>query len=201
MSLNSLELQPVVYAIAQKLDLLNLVRRTGGVDLVIHVDHRNITADQLTNQLLTMFPSEFQGISQYGHTIPAYKVSRPGGDVQLVEVEVFDYQSWPQRPQYNIQASSRRVLNINGQPVKVFAPEWLLREKILSQYQRQGTLKERTDHEDIMRMIPLSTPGTPELDFNQREDLQTALANFVQKKPTLAQLLKAKIRCSIVFQN
>lgn len=111
------------------------------MNLVIDVDQRQITADRLTNVLLTSFPSEFQGINQYGHTIPAYiyrryNFRRPGTKFQLVELEVFDAQSWPQRPQYNLQTATRTTRIINGQVVNFFSPEWILREKILSQYQR-----------------------------------------------------------------
>lgn len=211
-------LRTVVSALAQKLDSLNIdyaimggaatcllspdpTRSTEDVDLVIHVDHRMITADQLTAQLLTSFPSDIEGVSQFGHTIPAYKLHLPGGTVQLVELEVFDYQSWPQRPQYNIQAATRQTLNINGRAVKLFSPEWILREKILSQYQRQGGQKEETDIRDIRNMIPLAVSGRPELNFNQSQELQTALANLVEKRPDLAPPLKTKINCSTVFQN
>ncbi|EEH37678.1 hypothetical protein PAAG_08096 [Paracoccidioides lutzii Pb01] len=216
--LSSDELKNVVSVLAQKLDSLDIDyaimggaatcllsgdpdRRTEDIDLVIHVDHRKITADNLTTQLLTSFPSDFEGVSQFGHTIPAYKLRRPGGAVQLVELEVFDYQSWPQRPQYNLQAATRTTLNINGQKVKLFSPEWILREKILSQYQRQGSRKEGTDIRDIISMIPLAVPGRPELNFNGSQELQTALANLVQKRPDLRQSLKVKIKCSAVFQN
>lgn len=217
-SLTSEQLPSIVSALAQKLDALDIdyaimggaavclltqdpTRRTEDVDLVIHVDHRMITADRLTTTLLTSFPSDFGPVSHFGHTIPAYKLQLPGGLVQLVELEVFDYQSWPQRPQYNIETASRRTLNINGHPVKTFSPEWILREKILSQYQRQGAMKEGTDIRDLSSMIPLAMPGKPELDFNDNEELANALSNLLQKRPALAQPLKQKIKCAAIFQN
>lgn len=104
------------------------------MDLVIHVDQRQITADRLTTQLLTSLPSDFGSVSQFGHIIPAYRLRLPGGKEQLVELEVLDYQSWPHRPQYDLRTASRRTLTVNGYPVKTFSPEWILREKILSQY-------------------------------------------------------------------
>lgn len=212
------DLKTVVSALAQKLDSLNVdyaimggaavcllspdpTRKTQDVDLVIHVDHRMITADRLTTLLLRSFPSDFEGVSQFGHTIPAYKLRRGSDTVQLVELEVFDFESWPQRPQYNIQAATRKTLNVHGQVVKFFSAEWILREKILSQFQRQGSTKEANDIRDLTKMIPLVVPGRPELDFNQSQELQTALANLVQKWPRLARRLKAKIKCSTVFQN
>jgi hypothetical protein len=52
-----------------------------------------------------------------------------------------------------------------------------------------------------MSMIPLAAPGKPELDFNQNQEFQNALANLLQKRPALAQTLKAKIKCGTIFQN
>ncbi|EEP75660.1 hypothetical protein UREG_00506 [Uncinocarpus reesii 1704] len=166
------DLKTAVSVIAQRLDSMNIdyaimggaaacllsgdsTRRTDDVDFVIQVDDRGITADRLTAQLLKSFPSDFEGVSQFGHIIPAYKLRLPDGAVHLVELEVFDYQSWPQRPQYNLKTATRKELNINGQMIKVFSPEWLLREKILSQYQRQGSPKERSDIQDIANMLPI----------------------------------------------
>jgi hypothetical protein len=76
-----------------------------------------------------------------------------------------------------------------------------LREKILSQYQRQGSMKEETDIQDITNLIELATFGKPELDFNNSQDLQAALANLVEKRPALAQALKEKIKCTVVFHS
>ncbi|BCR90306.1 nucleotidyl transferase AbiEii/AbiGii toxin family protein [Aspergillus chevalieri] len=175
-------------------------RRTEDVDLVIHVDQRQITADRLTTQLLTSFPSDFGPVNQFGHIIPAYRLRLPGGKEQLVELEVFDYQSWPQRPQYNLQTASRRTLTINGYPVKTFSPEWILREKILSQYQRQGP-KAQTDIRDVERLIIFAVPGTPELDFSHTEELKAALADLLKNWPGMQQALKQKINCPAIFNN
>ncbi|EGE85879.1 hypothetical protein RJZ56_007559 [Blastomyces dermatitidis] len=195
------ELRTVVSALAQKLDSLNIdyAIMGGAATCLLYPDPTRRTED--VDLLLTSFPTDFEGVSQFRHTIPAYKLRRPGGAAQLVELEVFDFQSWPQRPQYNIQAATRKTLNINGRAVKFFGAEWILREKILSQYQRQGSPKEGTDIRDITNMIPLAVPGRPELDFNQSQELQTALANLVQKRPALVQSLKAKVKCTAVFQN
>ncbi|EAS28625.3 uncharacterized protein CIMG_09829 [Coccidioides immitis RS] len=208
-SLSPHQLQTVVLGLAQKLDSLNVDyaimggaavclltqrpdRETEDVDFVIHVDHRMITADRLTSQLLTSFPSEFGHVSQFGHTIPAYKLSLPGGAIRLVELE---------RPQYNLQSATRTTRSINGYPVKTFGPEWIMREKILSQYQRQGSGKEGTDIRDVTLLAPLCSPGKAELDFNNSKELQNALSNLVQKRPTLSELLKQKIKCAAIFQN
>lgn len=129
------------------------------MDLVIHVDQHQITADRLNTQLPTSFPSDFGPVNQFGHIIPAYRLRLPGGKEQLVELEVSDYQSWPQRPQYNLQTASRMILTINGHPVKTFSADWILREKILSQYQRQGP-KAQTEIRHVERLVIFAVPGT-----------------------------------------
>ncbi|KAL4982415.1 hypothetical protein BDW68DRAFT_192184 [Aspergillus falconensis] len=147
----------------------DLSRRTEDVDLVIHVDHRMITADRLTSfltsvpagkrlwRMLPHFPADFEGVSQFGHTIPAYKLRRPGVTTRLVELEVFDHRTWLQRPQYNIQ------------------------------YQCQGSAKEATDIYNIINIILLAVLGRLELNFNQNQE------------PALAQTLKVKIKYSTIF--
>lgn len=175
-------------------------RRTEDVDLVIHVDQRSITADLLTQRLLNSFPSDFAPVSQFGHVIPAYRLRLPGGTIQLVEVEVFDYASWPNRPQYNLQTATRVTKLINGHPVKLFSPEWLTREKILSQYQRQG-FKHSMDIEDLSRLMRYCTPRKPELDFDHDQELQRALSSLLEERPRLRSGLRRIIKCRAIFGN
>jgi hypothetical protein len=215
-TLSQLELRSVVSALAQKLDGLQIDyaimggaavcllvndpnRRTEDVDLVIDVDQRMITADRLSTQLLTLYPSEFSPVSQYGHMVPAYKLSTPGGELKLVQIEIFDHQSWPNRPQYNMQTTSRRTIDINGHVVNTFSPEWILREKILSQHQRQGSPKEVMDIKDVTSMLWLVTLGKPELNFDHDQNLENALLSLLQKRPALRQRLKQTISCMAVF--
>ena len=214
--LSQTQLKSAISGLAQKLDSLQIdyaimggaavsllandpARTTEDIDLVIRVDQRMITADRLTTGLITSFPSDFAPIDQYGHTIPGLKLRTPGGGFQLVQLEIFDLQSWPNRPQYNIQTASRRTINVDGCAVKAFSPEWIIREKILSQHERQGTPKEATDIRDLASMLPLVIPGTPELNFNHDEALKNALVNLLQKRPALAQHLKNRIDCTAVF--
>ena len=206
------KLRYVVAAIARRLDEMRIdyaimggaavcllsrdpERMTQDVDLVIHVDQRRITADNLTTQLLRLYPGEFGSVSQFGHIIPAYKLNGA-----LVELEVFDQQSWPQRPQYNIRNASRSSVIINGYTVKIFSPEWILREKILSQHQRQGG-KEEVDIRDAIQMLSIATPGKPELNFDSDPSLGEALLAFIRKRPDQERSLRQKIRCRAVFRN
>jgi hypothetical protein len=174
-------------------------RITEDVDLVIHVDHRGVTADRLTSLLIDNFQSDFAPVLQFRHGIPGYKLSLPGGDVRLVDAEVFDYQSWPRQPQYNIPSSTRRSMIVNGQTVKTLSHEWIFREKTLSQHQREGSPKGLIDIRDINRMIPMLNPGKPELDFDRDIRLESALPNLLQKRPLLGARLKDLVKSNMVF--
>lgn len=137
--LSKTQLESVVSGVAHMLDNLQIdyaimggaatcllaqdsTRSTEDVDLVIHVDQRMITADRLTSQLLTSYPSDIVPVDQFGHTIPGFKLSMTGGGFDVVQLEIFDHQSWPQRPQYNIETASRKTIIVNGRTVKTFSP-------------------------------------------------------------------------------
>lgn len=180
------------------------IRRTKDVDLVIQVDERSITADKLTHHLLASYPDHFGPISQFGHIIPGYKLTLPGGTVHLVELEVFDQQSWPQRPQYDLRTTTAMTVHINERQVKIFNFAWMLREKILTQHGRQGTAKEHTDITDVRALLAFVSWGQPELDFDNgpsKDDLEKALNSLLQKHPEWRPLLREKIKCTAVFGN
>ncbi|PGG95093.1 hypothetical protein AJ79_10267 [Helicocarpus griseus UAMH5409] len=120
-------------------------RLTEDVDMVIHVDHRMIAAERLTTELLTKYPFKFAPVDQFGHTIPGYRLALPGGASRM---------------------PVDGTVNINGRPVKMFGPEWIPREKILAQHERQGGLKEATDIRDVANLIPFAVAGKPELNFS-----------------------------------
>ncbi len=135
------QLESVVSGVAHMLDSLEIdyaimgraatcllvqdpTRSTGDVDLVNHVDQRMTTADRLTSQLLTSYPSDIAPIDQYGHIVPGFKLSLTGGGFDVVHLEIFDYYSWPERPQYNIETASRESITVNGRAVEMFSPGW-----------------------------------------------------------------------------
>ncbi|KAJ5801551.1 uncharacterized protein N7518_003619 [Penicillium psychrosexuale] len=212
-----IQLEYVASTVAQRLDSLEIdyaimggagvclmapdpQRATEDIDMVIQVDHRSITADLLTGILLKSFPSDFGPINQFGHTIPGFKLQLPGDVVRLIELEIFDYASWPNRPQYDLQSATRVTQNINGYPVKIFSAEWIIREKILSQYQRQGA-KQAVDLQDVENLLSYAIPGKPELDFDHDQELQDALATFLQRKPKLRSDLEEVIKCQAILGN
>ncbi|QVM07836.1 hypothetical protein D8B26_002530 [Coccidioides posadasii str. Silveira] len=167
-SLSPHQLQIVVLGLAQKLDSLNVDyasmggaagclltqrpdRETEDVDLVIHVDHRMITADRLISQLLASFPSEFGPNWKY----LTIKVGRSGPST---------ISNLPPEQQGLSTGIRSRLSAPNG---------------TLSQYQRQGSVKEGTDIRDVTLLAPLCSPGKAELDFNNSKVLQNALSNLV----------------------
>ncbi|CDM32947.1 hypothetical protein DTO013E5_10001 [Penicillium roqueforti] len=212
-----IQLEYVASTVAQRLDSLEIdyaimggasvclmapdpQRATEDIDMVIQVDHRSITADLLTGILLKSFPSDFGPVNQFGHTIPGFKLQLPGDAVRLIELEIFDYASWPNRPQYDLQSATRVTQEINGYPVKIFSAEWIIREKILSQYQRRGA-KQAVDQQDVENLLSYAIPGKPELDFDRDQELQDALATFLQRKPKLRSDLEEVIKCQAIFGN
>lgn len=180
-----------------------LTHHTADVDLVIRVDERNISADALCQILLQSYGDVFAPVNQYGHYIPAYRLSSGGNGSapKLAEIEVFDYLRWPDRPQYNLQTASQLTLTVLGRPVKIFSPAWLLREKILTQYQRRGNLKAQSDVIDIYALKRYASCGQPEMNFDENEQLQDALRFLLQHQPSLATSLRRLIKCAAVFGN
>ncbi|KAJ5740809.1 hypothetical protein N7493_000681 [Penicillium malachiteum] len=152
----------------------------------------------LTEKLITTFPNDFQQILQFGHPIPGYKLHLPDGTTCVVELEVFDQASWPQRPQYNLEKASRLTRVVKGQPVKFFSAEWIMREKILSRYQRQG-FKSQIDLQDVVNLLRYARPGLPELDFDSDQKLQDALTSLLEEMPALRSRLSGTIKCKAVF--
>ncbi|KAI2696053.1 hypothetical protein CBS147332_9142 [Penicillium roqueforti] len=193
-----IQLEYVASTVAQRLDSLEIdyaimggagvclmapdpQRATEDIDMVIQVDHRSITADLLTDILLKSFPSDFGPINQFGHTIPGYKLQLPGDA-------------------YDLQSATRVTQEINGYPVKIFSAEWIIREKILSQYQRRGA-KQAVDQQDVENLLSYAIPGKLELDFDRDQELQDALATFLQRKPKLRSDLEEVIKCQAIFGN
>lgn len=108
--LSKLQLESVVSSVARILDSLqidyaimggaaagllahDLTKSTEDIDLVIDVDQRMITADQLTSRLLTSYPSDIAPIDQHGHIVPGFKLSLTEGGFDVVNLEIFDFYS------------------------------------------------------------------------------------------------------------
>ena len=136
--------------------------------------------------------------SQYGHIMPAYRLTI--GEVERhVEMEIFDLPSWPQRPQYDLTKATRITLTLQGQSVKFFSPEWIFREKVLSQHGREGSLKGLQDVGDVIEMLRIARPSAPEMDFNGREEMIEALQSFLHKRPEARSLAAEKVKCDAVL--
>lgn len=173
-------------------------RQTADIDLVIQPNRQQgVSAETISQKLIEDFPDQFAAVNHYGVGIPAVRVPRGHQEV-LVEVEIFDRDAWPNRPQYNLEdpKNSRVKLNFGGEMIEIFSPSWLLREKILTQAQREGSKKERTDIIDIEILVNLVQNG--ELVLEQDEFVE-ALEKLVEKRPDLRSELKQAITCLKVF--
>jgi hypothetical protein len=116
-------------------------------------------------------------------------------------MEIFDRQSWPQRPQYDLTKATRITLTLEGQSVKFFSPEWIFREKILSQHGREGSHKGLQDVGDVIEMLRLARPGVPEMNFNGQEETIEALKSFLRKRPQARSLIAEKVKCDAVLNQ
>ncbi len=115
-----------------------------------------------------------------------------------MEVELFDVEAWPNRPQYNLQTplNPRIPLEIDGKVVHVLSVGWLLREKILSQADREGSSKEVTDLADINNLAKIA--GDKEVVCGT-DEFVGAFRRLLEKRPNLRSILERTVDCSAVF--
>jgi len=177
-------------------------RGTLDIDVVIQADPaRPIDADRISQILYTNHSQHFvRKDAGYGVFVPAVRITGDDGYEKLVEVEIFDFQNWPNRPQYDLSKPDNDRINLNVEQamVSVLSPRWLLREKILSQHQRQGNLKERSDISDIRTLLELELVQAKGLTLSGQEQTE-ALTALLDKRPELREALKAAIECPEVF--
>lgn len=136
--------------------------------------------------------------------MPAIRLRR-GQEEVLFDVEIFDYDTWRTRPAFNLANPQNIRISIPLGPVlvTVFEPNWLLKEKIRIQHQREGTLKELTDLEDIAVLVNIvveivAATGAKSLMFNQEEEIDN-LKSLLRKCPDLISELEEVIDCPEVF--
>ncbi|KAF2790582.1 hypothetical protein K505DRAFT_311129 [Melanomma pulvis-pyrius CBS 109.77] len=175
-------------------------RGTKDIDVVIQADPtRQIDADRISQILYTNHSQNFvKKDVGYGVFVPAVRITGNDGLEKLVEVEIFDFWNWPNRPQYDLSRpdNDRINLTVEQATVAVLSPRWLLREKILTQHQRVGSAKEQTDLGDIRVLLGLVQAKC--LTFSGQEQT-AALTALLSKLPDLRESLKAAIECPEVF--
>ncbi|KAJ2933255.1 hypothetical protein H1R20_g3840, partial [Candolleomyces eurysporus] len=132
---------------------------------------------------------------------PALQVYRePDPRPIIVDLEIFDSQAWPGRPQYDLTDPDNNTVSIpvgDGVEVLVMSPRWIVREKILTAYGRKGGMKERSDLEDVEALLPLLNDHA--LVFEKQDDID-ALKYVLKKDPELEPDLRKKIKCPAVFE-
>ena len=85
---------------------------------------------------------------------------------------------------------------ISGVQVPVFSPRWLLREKIVTAYERQGNRKERTDLDDAGLLLGIVEMSS--VDLTSRKE---AVQHILNRRPHVRGLLELKIVCPDVIGN
>jgi len=81
---------------------------------------RKISAESVSQTLITRWPEQFAVVSQDGVNLPTFRLNR--GDQQiLAEVERFGVEAWPNCPQYDLQTplNPRIPLEIDGKVVHI----------------------------------------------------------------------------------
>jgi hypothetical protein len=100
----------------------------------------------------------------------------------------------------SVQPSNMRIsIPLGPIVVSVFEPHWLLKEKIRIQHEQVGTMKERTELEDISVLVEIVVAtGTKSLVFNRQEQIDY-LQSLLEKHPDLMSMLEEAIVCHQVF--
>jgi hypothetical protein len=177
-------------------------RGTLDIDVVIQADPaRQINADRISEILYTKHSQYFvKKDAGYGVFVPAARITGANGQEKQVEIEIFDFESWPNRPQYDLSNpdNNRVTLDVEQSMVAVLSPRWLLREKILSQHQRRGNAKAETDKNDVMILLGLVAAKC--LAFESQEQID-ALSALLAERPDLKDRLEAAIECPQVFKT
>ncbi|WEW61445.1 hypothetical protein PRK78_006935 [Emydomyces testavorans] len=173
---------------------------TADIDAIIQPNPaRGINADSISRTLRTEFPDQFTSVSQYGVSLPAILLQR-GDQPLVVEIELFDVETWPGRPQYDLSRASnaRRAVQVGGQTVHVMSVAWLLREKIVTQAQREGSKKEASDILDITCLATIASDR--ELDC-ETEEFVRALRRLLEKRPELEESLRRVVKYTNDFER
>ncbi|KAI6777699.1 antigen [Emericellopsis cladophorae] len=170
-------------------------RNTDDIDLVVQPTD-SITAESISTWLLQSYPTAFVTKSVHGVLVPALRFQRSDGSVKNFEIEIFDVGAWPQRSQYDLSNPANEVVRIliSGFEVPVFSARWLLREKIVTALERQGSRKERTDLEDACALVQVV--DITSLDLTGHAE---AVQHILTKKPDYRQQLELKIICPDVL--
>ncbi|KAM0424922.1 hypothetical protein ACHAPT_009978 [Fusarium lateritium] len=170
-------------------------RTTNDIDLVVQ-PVGEVTAHSISAWLLENFPGEFVAKMQYGVTTPALIFQGHDGSVTHVEIEMFDYHTWPNRPQYNLDDPDNdcTIITINGVDVPVFSARWLLREKIRTAFERQGSTKERSDLKDACDLLQAVEANC--IDLTGSEE---AVQHFMDRRPQHSEMLGLKVMCPAVL--
>lgn len=171
------------------------LRSTEDIDLVVQPT-ASVTTESISAWLLQNYPTAFVTKTVHGVSVPALAFQRSDGTVKHIEVEIFDVNAWPQRPQYNLDNPDNDItqVSISGVEIPVFSARWLLREKIITAFERQGSRKERTDLDDACALLEVVEMNS--LDLTSHEG---AVQHILAQRPNARQSLELKIMCPSVL--
>ena len=171
------------------------LRTTDDIDLVIQPTG-TINAETMSAWLLQTFPTAFVAKMVYGVAVPALVFRRSNGSVKHIDIEIFDVRAWPNRPQYDLDNPDNDItpIIVSGVSVPVFSARWLLREKIITGFERRGSRKEFSDLDDACVLLEAVVPNG--LDLTNYEE---AVRHFWTARPDFRQSLELKVICPSVL--
>ena len=174
-----------------------VARVTDDIDLVIQ-PKEEIDAESVSKWMCDTYPEVFGEKKIYGFTIPVVKFTRNNGSKIEIELELFDVRAWPQRPQYDLTSpeNERITVSVDGVDIPIFGPRWLLREKIVTAYDRRGSQKEITDLADITQLLMI--PGLSPVDLSHHPE---SVSHVLSQRPGLEPFLKRGVYCPTVLGN
>lgn len=171
------------------------VRSTEDIDLVVQ-PRGDMNAETIAPYLFQHHPTVFAPRILFGTSIPTLAFIRADETIIYIDIEIFDILGWPQRPQYNLDDpdNDTTIISVAGVDIPVFSLRWLLREKIVTAFDRKGSRKEQTDINDANALLEIIAPNT--LDLTNHEN---ATRYIYVNYPNLRRMLELKVICRNVL--
>ncbi|KAJ4198969.1 hypothetical protein NW767_008555 [Fusarium falciforme] len=98
-------------------------RLTEDIDLVVQPTP-TINGETISSWLLQNCPDSFVAQTVHGVPVPALAFKRSDGSIRHVDIEIFDMNAWPDRPQYDLSNTDNKIVmaDVIGVKVPVFSP-------------------------------------------------------------------------------
>lgn len=168
-------------------------RGAENIGLIVQPDlKRDISANTITQSLLSRFPIHFIPVNENGDMKLTVRVARGNAASEmLIGLEILEAQTAIQRYNLDNESQARRIkIPVNSSFVTVLSPSWLLMDAIIRWYQNQiqpDGFKDLTEVICLLGAVP-----DKEIVFEE-DDFAVAVRAFTQRYPNLREDLEEKI--------